>query len=79
MTRELTNKEKEWIKRLKALLRQVPKTLTIFQSNVDSGLLFYDSNSGEMIEDAPEVQGFLEGDPKQRIEYDDDGRMVGWV
>ena len=78
MTRELTNKEKEWINRLKALLRQVPKTLTILQSNVDSGRRFYDSNSGEMIEDTPEVQGFLEGDPKSKIEYAEDGRMVGW-
>lgn len=79
MTRELSNKEKDWIRKLKSILRTAPKTLSILQSNVDRGLIFYDSESGDVIEDTPEVQGFLEGDPKTKLEYGEDGKLVGWT
>jgi len=79
MIRELSNKEDEWLKRLKAVLRQQPKTLSILQSNESGELLIYDSSSGEMIEDTPTIRGFQEGDPLLKLEHGEDGRIVGWV
>ena len=78
MTRELNDKEKKWARQLKAILRQKPKTIRILQSNEGGELLFYDSTSGEQIEDTPSIHGFQEGDPLQKLKYGEDGEILGW-
>lgn len=66
MSRELTKKEKNWIKRFKKCLSEKPKSISLYIENIGSEFQVYDTNTKEIL-DIVIKHGFEQGDPMDRV------------
>ena len=67
MSRDFSEKEKKWIRKLRAIMRYKPKTFAIRQSNEGRELVFYDIKTGEKFDFPPHIQGFPEGEIEENL------------
>jgi hypothetical protein len=67
MSRDFTEKEKTWLRKLRAIRKSQPNTLAVRQSNEGGELVFYDIKTGEQFDFPPNIQGFPEGEIEENL------------
>ncbi len=66
MARELTKKEKDWIKQFKQCLKRMPKTMNLYISNEETTFQIYDPDTKEILDESIKHR-FEQGDPMDKV------------